>query len=292
MNKKTLFALVSTSILLGGCSLLQKNPIQQTVEQKAAEAVVDTMLKDIEDPLIRKHLAAQFRATSYKVISQSSGKGAETTTMLIQTNGTSAKFRTTTTNSQGKTQSDMIVDGDTTYVLDVKDNVWWKQVALKEKKDPSIDFTEKFSPEEMKKQFEENKSKTTYKSLGKEACESLTCYKYQELNEENDKQGLMVEGSKMIWFDDKDYLLRKEESKFGEFSSVNTYSYTGIEIKAPTPTKDVPEGKSAYEMMYTPSMPSAPSSKKSGAAAGASSAEDMPSEAEIQKLMEQYGGEQ
>lgn len=290
MNTKTLFALVSISILLGGCSLLQKNPIQQKVEQKAAEAVVDAMLKDIEDPLIRKHLAAQFRATSYKIVSQSSGRNAEFTTTMIQTNGSLVKFQTTTTDTKGKVTNDMIIDGDSTYVLDLKDNVWWKQVASKEKKDPSIDFTEKFSSEEMKKQFEENKSKITYKSLGKEACENLTCYKYQELNEDSDKQGLRVEGTKTIWFDDKDYLIRKDESKFGEFSSVNTYSYVGVEVKAPSPTKNVPEGKSAYEMMYAPSLPSTPAIGKSTGAGGTDAA---PSEAELKKLMEQYGnGEQ
>lgn len=286
MNKKTFFALIASSLLLGGCSLAQ-NPIQQKVEQKAAEAAADVMLKDIEDPLIRKHLAAQFRATSYKVVSQSSGKDLGLTTMMIQANGTSAKFRTTTTDTKGKVTNDMIVDGDTTYVLDLKDNVWWKQSASKDKKDATIDFTEKFSPDEMKKQFEENKSKLTYKSLGKEACDTLTCYKYQEVN------GDSKEGNRTFWFDEKDYLLRKDESKFGEFSSTNTYSYNGVEVQAPSPTKDVPEGKSAYEMMYAPSMPSVPSAKKGvGVAPGAGGADAVPSEAELKKLMEQYGGEQ
>lgn len=288
MNKKTVFVLIVSSFLFAGCSLAQ-NPIQQKVEQKAAEAAADVMLKDIEDPLIRKHLAAQFRATSYKVVSQSSGKDLGLTTMMIQTNGTSAKFRTTTTDTKGKVTNDMIVDGDTTYVLDLKDNVWWKQIASKDKKDVSIDFTEKFSPDEMKKQFEENKSKTTYKQLGKETCESLTCYRYQEISTDNGKNGLRNEGTRTFWFDEKEYLLRKDESKFGEFSSTNTYSYNGVEVKAPSPTKDVPEGKSAYEMMYTPSTPSIPSVKKSP---GTGDSDAMPSEAELKKLMEQYGGEQ
>ena len=71
---------------------------------------------------------------------------------------------------------------------------------------------------------------------------------------------------------------------------MNTYSYAGVEVKTPSPTKDVPEGKSAYEMMYAPSMQGVPSVKKSGSATGAGEAGTVPSEAELKKLMEQYGG--
>jgi|GEM_PF-1500019 len=279
MHKKTLSIVLLSTLFFGGCIPI-KNPIQQKVEEKAVDTAVDAMLQDVQDPIIRKHLSAQFKKTEYKIVSQSSAKDVGTTIMLVQTNGTTAKFRTTTTDAKGKVSNDMIVDGDTTYILDVKDNVWWKQTASKEKTETN-GIAEKFAPEDIKKQFEENKTKTTYTSLGKEACGDFACFKYKEV---------IGEGKEMvrtIWFDDKDYLLRKDESTFGEFTSTNTYLYTDIVISTPSPTKDVPEGKSAYEMMYAPPLPAVPTTKKDvGAAAGKTTT---PSDEEIQKLMEQYG---
>src|SRR5690606_22982830 len=52
----------------------------------------------------------------------------------------------------------------------------------------------------------ENSLKDTYKNLGKEACGDLECFKYQILD------SAQSEAQTFIWFDTKEYKLRKIES--------------------------------------------------------------------------------
>ena len=275
--------LLSSSLVFGGCTLAQN--VQQKATEQAAKSAIETMLVNIKDDVLRKHLAAQFSKMAYKIVTTSSGKGAETTTMRMEVNGSTAKFRTTSV-ANGKEMMDYIMIGDTTYVKDQKDGKWWKEVAKKDDKKSPAEDTFKFSPDEMKKQFEEQKEKTVYKSLGKEACGTLMCYKYEESTTDN------PEGKRTFWFDDKQYLLRKEESKFGEFTSTMVYSYDDTAVTAPSPTKDVPEGKSAFEMMYAPAGAGTTGggSNSGGSGSSGTGGSEGPSQAEIDALIKQYGG--
>jgi hypothetical protein len=144
--------------------------------------------------------------------------------------------------TSGKKSAEMVTIGDTTYLKDYKDNVWWKQVAVRNEAVESgpVDDAE---PIDFKEEYTEQKDTTVYKNMGQEACGDLTCYKYEQSDSAN------PEGVRTFWFDVKDYLLRKEESGYGEFSSSSVYEYTNISVTAPNPTKDVPEGKSIYEYM-------------------------------------------
>lgn len=207
--------------------------------------------KDFEfvaDPLVRKHFVAQANQTSFRTKSLSSGRGEGTMVSEVQMKGDKFNFRTVTEDKNGKEISQMIMMGDTTYVKDYKDNKWWKEVA---KPGPTSTPTNKEiipTPESFKDELLKKKT-VQYKQLGTEACGlasgGLTCYKYQEIDPEN------KEATRIFWFDNSKYLLRKEEVGFGEFKTTSEYSYDNIVINAPSPTKDVPEGKSVYEMLYT-----------------------------------------
>lgn len=225
---------------IGGYFLMQKGglptPSVPTLTQRATEKDFEF----IEDPTLRKHFVAQANKTDYRTKTVSPGSGL-TLVNEVQIRGDS--FNTRDIESDGKKEiKHIIIIGDTTYLKDYADNKWWKQtIKLEEQKE------EEKAPEEPKDFKEEySKPNITYKSLGKEACgpsagSGLTCFKYEQILPES------PEVKRIFWFDDKDYLLRKDQAGFGEFIATVEYSYDGINIQAPSPTKDVPEGKSIYE---------------------------------------------
>lgn len=129
----------------------------------------------------------------------------------------------------GKEISNTISIGDTTYTLDYTDNKWWKKTAQPD--DPSEETVK-----EIKDQYSLDdkavEDKTTYKFIAKEACGSLTCFKYEMAYE-----GLSAQS--FIWFDDKDYLMRKMNVVTkNSGTSEAVYSYDPVVINAPSPVKE------------------------------------------------------
>ncbi len=227
--------------LLSGCTnVLSKVPGVSQVTQMVQPRVTEKDFEFIDDATLRKHMVAQANATSFRTRMMSSGLGA-TMVQEIAFKGTEFSMRSWQEN-ETKKSAEMIVMGDTTYLKDYKDNTWWKQVAVPNETVESGPVDE-VEPPDFKKEYTEMKDTTVYKNLGQEACGTLTCYKYTQVDSQN------PEGVRTFWFDVKDFLLRKEESGYGEFSSSSVYEYEGIAITAPTPTKDVPAGKSIYEYM-------------------------------------------
>ncbi len=244
----------------GGSPLGSKGGSMMTQKAKESDFAY------IDDELLRKHMAAQANATKFKVISKSSGYGGSTT-MIYDMDGDTVKYRTTSS-GEGM-ESDMIVIEDTTYIKDFKDGKWWKQT---QKPGEVNDEIESKMEEYVANDAEEEEAefvKMKYNKLGEEACGDLTCYKYEELDP-ND--GTESAGKRLFWFDTDDYLLRKDLSEYGEFSSESEYFYEDVSVEKPSPTKDVPEGKNIYEYMMT----------------GGSEVEGMPSEEELNKMMKQY----
>lgn len=198
----------------------------------------------IEDPTLRKHFVAQANQTTYRTKGTSPGSGL-TTVSEVQIKGDNFNTRQIDSNVD-KEIKHMITIGETNYLKDYSDNKWWKQIikfeeGLEEEGTPEepIDFKEEYSQPNLQ-----------YKSLGKEACgpstgSGLTCFKYEQILPEN------PEAKRIFWFDDQKYLLRKEQAGFGEFIATIEYSYDGINIQAPSPTKNVPEGKNIYDYLNT-----------------------------------------
>lgn len=215
-----------------------------TFPQKATEKDFDF----IQDPQIRRHFVAQTNQTSYRTETVSPGSGLNIV-KEIEIKGESFKSRDIE-NDGSKEKKHTITIDDTVYLKDYTDQAWWKQTIKSEQNaqpdealDEPIDFKEEYS-----------KPNLTFKELGKESCgvlaAGLTCFKY----EQTDPQSPQI--IRTFWFDDKDYLLRKDQGGFGEFIVTTQYSYDGINISAPSPTKDVPEGKNIYEYGQQSQMPS------------------------------------
>lgn len=231
---------LSVSIILAGCKQVQQKA-QEVAQQVQTGLLTEKDLAGITDSLVRKHLVAQANVRAYRILSRSSGRGEPLTTTEIQILGTEVRFRTIT-QIGNKTTQEMIVIGDTTYVMDFKDGKWWKQTTKSETKE-EVKGLEIPNLEDIKAEFTKKQQVAQFKQLGTEACGSLTCYKYQEIDNDNKEE------VRTFWFDNQDFLLRKEVNKFGEFISTNEYSYDSININVPSPTKDVPAGKSIFEMM-------------------------------------------
>ena len=134
------------------------------------------------------------------------------------------------TSESGKESMNIITIGDTTYTKDYTDNKWFKQTYKPDPNatpTPANDLKDTFND---KKQMED---KTEYKALGKEACGSMMCFKYQVITPGNQ------DSTDYIWFDDNDYLLRKQSTttKDGN-TSESTFSYDSVSITEPSPVKE------------------------------------------------------
>lgn len=176
---------------------------------------------------------------SAKSVTTIDGKKTETT-MDIQ--GTDKSHITTT--ADGKEESNYISIGNTTYMKDYSDNKWWKSTvdtkdtAGSEKTDWKAEF---------EKSVNDSADKTTYKKIGKEACGSLTCFKYQVIDPQN------TESTEYIWFDTKNYSLRKTRSEAKGTVTETTFNYDGVNITEPSPTKDMTNPADAYQSLLNSS---------------------------------------
>ena len=242
-------AVLVAALLGGGYFLTKSGKLPSSISNVVPGAslipkVTEADLAHIEDPTLRKHFVAQFNKTAFRIKTTTEGTIKSVSTSQFQLAGQDALYRITNSDGQ-KDTSDLISIKDITYVKDFSDNKWWKQKA-----EPPKEVKDEVSKsEESTKEFTENTKKLTYKQLGKEACGSLACYKYEEIDE-----GRL---SRTFWFDDKELLLRREEFPFEGFKTANEYSYNSINLKEPSPTKDVPEGKNIFEY-YTTANPEFP----------------------------------
>lgn len=221
-------------MVLGGAYFLAgsgKFPIFTPAATQPTSQVTESDLEFVTDATLRKYLLAQANVAKIRVQSKSSGKG-EIIDITESDVNDSNTYRILKVNDLTKQEvAQLISVGNVIYVKDYTDNTWWKQtLTTGEGPTPTevqaADIKEQLAKEDF----------TTYKNLGQEACEGLTCYKYEQAI--RDAPG----SARTFWFDTKEYLLRKEIYFYGEFTNQLDYSYDGINIIAPSPTKEVPEG--------------------------------------------------
>lgn len=223
---------------LGGFFLYKSGKLPVPGLSGVAMRATEADFANIEDPTLRKHFVAQANVNSFRTVSESSGKGTKDTSEY-QLKGDSFSYWMKSEDG-GKEVSQVVVIGEATYVKDYSDETWWKQTA-KAEETPQEETP--VTPEDLKEAYMKE-DPALYKGLGQEACGDLTCYKYEQTYKDSP-------GTRTFWFDTKKYLLRKQVSGYGEFSSTVEYSYDGVSISAPSPTKDVPEGKNIYEYLFS-----------------------------------------
>jgi hypothetical protein len=167
----------------------------------------------------------------YSVKSTMSDKSGAKTESSYEMSGEEKFHMMMSTN--GKEVSNMIKLGDTTYTKDYSDNKWFKQKLEKLSEENETQFDFDFDEKEGK----EVEDKTTYKSLGKESCGSRQCFKYQIISPEDGNS------TQFIWFDDREYLMRKLRLESPDGVSESEFSYDKVNISEPSPIKEVAPGQ-------------------------------------------------
>jgi hypothetical protein len=210
-----------------------KKPTADTVVGKAARVAAEKACTET-DKNVCKFMASWKLQKYYTVKSTMTGEN-ENIESIYKADG-DKKFHISTT---GSNAFEMISIDKDTYTK-AADGTWWKSTAQSEETKKYADnFTYKDSEETSNS--ENPTDKTTYKSLGKEACGNLTCFKYQVLNSStpNDKE--------YIWFDDNDYQLRRNRTEVKDGGTTDsTFSYDKVTISVPSPVKEL--GPNQYLM--------------------------------------------
>ncbi len=201
------------------------SPNNAAVQQAVANANCTGIDKDL-----CKFFAGWKETASYRIISTNVADGKTTTATYELAAG--GKRSHVVTTIEGKPYESIAID-NTTYIKDQSGNTWWKQTIepskAQEPTAPKTDFTEPSSDNK-----QSDKPQPTYKLIGKEACGNLTCFKYQMVDPSAADQ------TNYIWFDIKDYQLRRMRTEFnGGNSDDQTFSYNNVNINAPASTKDL-----------------------------------------------------
>lgn len=139
-------------------------------------------------------------------------------------------MRSVTTSGSEEISAYTMIAADA-YVKDYSDGVWAVYTDpdyQPEGASLEYDFAAYDSPDAV--EFRDN-----YQRAGHEPCGQLTCYKYKVFDPED------PDTLTFLWFDDKDYLIRRLQSTGGGNSINIEYSYLPITIEPPYPTKSVDE---------------------------------------------------
>jgi hypothetical protein len=254
MNKSIVWLtiIIAESTLFGGCTAIKNSPVGGVLDRVPGVAkdtrpkVTEEMLKDITDPLVRKNMVATLNSGKMR-IKVTYGAGKDQYTTISETDMSTGGYNSKITKvKNGQPTEETIYLGDTTYTKDYKDNQWWKE-TFKPEAMPSGEIEQLAIPTPPDVQEEAaRQAQSTYKQVGQEACgesaPTLTCYVYLETASEKS-------GTRKFWFDTKEFLTRKEEQEMTGGKILSLLSYDGINVMAPSPVKEVPAGKSIYEVM-------------------------------------------
>jgi len=189
-------------------------------------AVESACNKSINDSVFCKFASHFSLATAYTTTITSTSATSGSSTMTLKADG---KNNTSLTATSGGAESlaSVTLNG-TSYIKDESTGVWIKYPASTSaptSTDPTSNI--KFSANDITAN-----NTTSYKNLGKEACGSLTCYKYQVMD--TGQAGT----TSYIWFDTQNYQMRRYSATTADGTSDMTFSYGAVNITAPTPVQD------------------------------------------------------
>jgi outer membrane lipoprotein-sorting protein len=210
-----------------GFVVLSKNKDTTSVGESATQKAVDVAAKaecaKLNDKDLCKFYSGWKMSKQYRMISSDPG-GDE---MTFEADRDKSRIIVS-----GKSTYEIITVGDATYTK--AGDVWYKQLSNRPNHSVSsdeykVEFDEPVDDVEQAK----NEFKTAYKRLGKEACGNLQCFKYELIDPEN------TDTQQFIWFDDKDYQLRRARTVTPDGTSNQTFEYDNVSIKVPAPVKEL-----------------------------------------------------
>jgi len=242
-------AAIVAAATIGGCFLFKQGKLNVTFNGTSLkhQRATEKDYEFIEDATVRKHFVAQANQTNYRYKTYSSAANLNYVNE-IQIKGDKFNTRYIESDPKGTELKHKIDIGNTVYIKDFSDGKWWKQTKTYQEEEKIQNEVKTEEPIDLMQEYA--KPNLKFRSLGKEPCgptaAGLNCFKYEQTG--GDEQDLYQ--PRVFWFDDNKYLLRKEESTLGEFGVKIEYAYDGINITAPSSTKDVPAGRDIYEYFY------------------------------------------
>jgi len=206
----------------------------------ASKEVQDACAKEINDKDFCKFASnwAGTEGSFTTTITNTSSEGKTVTVMKTE----NEKRTSYVTSTDGTETSAFVTLDGVSYVKDYSDGKWTKYTLDNSASTSQVSPKEEFSVDEFTSEETDNKSTVTYKKLGKEACESLTCFKYQVIDTS------APDTTQYIWFDTVNYVMRHMYTKdtSGTFDMV--ISYGKVTVSAPSPVKEAPD----YSGLITP----------------------------------------
>lgn len=191
-----------------------------SIASKLAEAKCEYDDKDL-----CKFFTSYKEHKNYKVTGKTVS-GEEESTSVIKAEG---KDKTHMTVSGGGLNMETITIGKTTYTKGA-DGTWWKQTSDDTKLEEGKSESEEI---ELVEPTEAETSMIEYKKIGKEKCGDLECLKYEVIDPKSS------DTTQYIWFDTKDYQIRRMTIESPDGSSDMTYSYEDVKVTEPSPVKEL-----------------------------------------------------
>ncbi|MBI2589126.1 hypothetical protein HYW35_02905 [Candidatus Saccharibacteria bacterium] len=232
INKYKPWLLVALVIVVAGGVWLATKSDNTTTKTSVNKELQDKCKTEVNDDTFCKFVGSFGNAGDYKVsVNSTAPEGTSVLELANDSQGNSSMVA----KQNGQEQANIIVFSSTTYSKDYSDGKWFKYSSSDSSKPTTLDLKKEFAKGDFKG---DNGQKLEYKKITTEKCGKLSCYKYQIV----DPQKTSQEG--FIWFDTKDYLLRRVTVKEGTTNADMSLSYSSVSISAPSPTKDDPSADS------------------------------------------------
>lgn len=217
-------AIVLAIILLGVFGDSSDNQ-SKTSTASTNNDVQTKCLADVNDKTFCKFAGTFAAAGDYSATMTSTTGGVTSNIQVaVAANGNGSM----TVRSSDTTSSSIVVYGGTTYVQDPTDNQWLSYALGSPSAPALVDIKKEFAKGDFKNSAGQ---KDQYLNKGTEVVNGLKSYKYQIVDPaQPGQQGF-------IWFDTKNYLLRKLSTKDATTDLTMTFTYDKVSIVQPYPIK-------------------------------------------------------
>lgn len=185
-------------------------------------------LAEVNDSKFCKFAATFANVGSYNAtMTETTESGNTQAQISIASNGNSSM--TVTQNAAGvSTTSKIVVYNGITYLQDPSDKKWLSYKAGDTNAPSIVDIKKEIAKGDFKNT---SGQKDQYINKGTESINGKQCYKYQIIDPSQTSQ------TGYMWFDTKDYLLRKMTTKDASMDLAMTFNYGSVNIAQPSPVK-------------------------------------------------------
>lgn len=251
-----LIVVVVAAVGFAGYRVMQNNKKPAAAKTTAGKAVNSACLKVYNDQNLCNAAAVStdFSKLAYTAVDTSvDASTGQTSKITLQSDG---KGNTAFTTGSGSQSYSTVEIGSTVYTKLAGATSWTKysSSAAPSTPNPSSDIKTEFSDTSTPAA-----KRIQYKSLGKEKCGNLTCYKYQVIDPATPGT------TNYVWFDTKDYRLQRWYGKDAQGTNDFVITYGSVTIKVPSPVVDA----SAPAATGAPSQAQIQAAEQAAAAAAA-----------------------